>query len=496
MANTLNLIQWLAAGVNTTAGVAVASGVVRFYQPSTLTPQTVYSDSAGSSAITPPLVLSAGGNSTVYTLDPVRMIVKDALDVTTLWDVTLNILRDDLIYVTSAAFNGGTETTLETILDAASTSFGGTAGYWKGKVGTSERNIKDMISDVAINVKDYGAVGDGATDDTTAIQNAVTAADRKRLLFPKGTYQISSAIVLPTFGIIIEGVGPTYGSVIRQTSTTASGFTASTVSPDIRNLSINASTTSTGSGLSVAGATLHGVFIQNWRTAITSTGQTLISDSSLFGLNDASGVGIACSGAGVVQITNTLISVANASAIGINYTGAAGGHLLVSNCSVGTSATGTAIKVDGAGSVVVSGGVLTGTTAALITTNSTGRVRLDCALAGIVTDQRTATPVVFTVASGSVTPNASTTDFVKVICTAAVTITINAPAQISSYGARTLTLMLSNTSGGAVTWTFNAIYKISAAVAPATGNRISVVFLYDPADATWSEISRSAAVPN
>jgi hypothetical protein len=57
-------------------------------------------------------------------------------------------------------------------------------------------------------------------------------------------------------------------------------------------------------------------------------------------------------------------------------------------------------------------------------------------------------------------------------------------------------VVCSNTSGGALTWTWNAAFKISAAVAPATGNRITVTFYYDAADDKWSETTRSAAVPN
>ena len=52
-----------------------------------------------------------------------------------------------------------------------------------------------MISDAAINVKDYGAVGDGVTDDTTAIQNAINASTNTQALYvPAGSYKCTSQI--------------------------------------------------------------------------------------------------------------------------------------------------------------------------------------------------------------------------------------------------------------------------------------------------------------
>lgn len=55
-----------------------------------------------------------------------------------------------------------------------------------------------MVSGAPINVLDYGAIGDGITDDTAAIQLAVTAAyaQEKALYFPSGTYLMSSTITM------------------------------------------------------------------------------------------------------------------------------------------------------------------------------------------------------------------------------------------------------------------------------------------------------------
>jgi len=46
-----------------------------------------------------------------------------------------------------------------------------------------------------VNVKSYGAIGDGTTDDTTAINAAITAAGTDgTVFFPKGTYLVSSTL--------------------------------------------------------------------------------------------------------------------------------------------------------------------------------------------------------------------------------------------------------------------------------------------------------------
>jgi len=55
-----------------------------------------------------------------------------------------------------------------------------------------------MIAGSYVNVLDYGAVGNGTTDDTAAIQAAFTAAGiRSVVYFPPLTYSISSTITIP-----------------------------------------------------------------------------------------------------------------------------------------------------------------------------------------------------------------------------------------------------------------------------------------------------------
>lgn len=66
-----------------------------------------------------------------------------------------------------------------------------------------------------ITPQDYGAVGDGVADDTTAIQNALNAlsANGSTLFFPTGTYKITASLNATATGTTIAGNG--WGSQIQ-----------------------------------------------------------------------------------------------------------------------------------------------------------------------------------------------------------------------------------------------------------------------------------------
>jgi hypothetical protein len=77
-----------------------------------------------------------------------------------------------------------------------------------GNVDLTDRYVQ--LGSMVLNVKDFGALGDGLADDTTEIQAAVNAAvsSRKPLYIPPGTYTISSTITIPAGeGLTVSGAG-------------------------------------------------------------------------------------------------------------------------------------------------------------------------------------------------------------------------------------------------------------------------------------------------
>ena len=62
---------------------------------------------------------------------------------------------------------------------------------------------------VAVNVKTYGATGDGTTDDRAAIQRALDSATNMDLYFPPGTYMVSAPLTKTSGRLRIRGGGST-----------------------------------------------------------------------------------------------------------------------------------------------------------------------------------------------------------------------------------------------------------------------------------------------
>lgn len=81
-----------------------------------------------------------------------------------------------------------------------------------------------MIQGATVSVLDYGAVGDGAADDTAAIIAAVAAANGGIVSFPKGEYRITGTITVTTPGTSFIGEGSESTKITNDSTSNALVF--------------------------------------------------------------------------------------------------------------------------------------------------------------------------------------------------------------------------------------------------------------------------------
>jgi hypothetical protein len=257
-------------------GSPLAGGKVYYYIPNTSTLKSTYQDSAQTILNTNPIVLDAAGRAIVWGSGAYRQVVYDQFG-NLVWDQVTQDANAGLIgnmtdkrYVAGTDFTPGTTTQLAlpsapgtltnmwVFFDAAyqaddQMSVVGTTLTFNSPipVGVQEVNVKigstvavgtpaagsitdnsiasgtklyNRINDI-IDVKDYGAVGNGTTDDTAAFNLAVAAAASKggaTVFVPAGNYLLSSTILLSIPNVSIEGDSP-YSATIRVPSG-ATGF--------------------------------------------------------------------------------------------------------------------------------------------------------------------------------------------------------------------------------------------------------------------------------
>lgn len=128
----------------------------------------------------------------------------------------------------AAGANAGDSITYDQVAGAAGSAL---LGYNQGASGAVARTVQAKLRET-VSVKDFGAVGDGVTDDTAAIQAALTylsyttyqgsivssyAKGGGTLIFPPGTYKVTSTLYIGSNTRII-GYGPT-GSTSSSVTT-------------------------------------------------------------------------------------------------------------------------------------------------------------------------------------------------------------------------------------------------------------------------------------
>jgi len=186
------------------AGAPLVAGTLETYVAGSSTHAATYTDSTGSVANAWPVTLDGNGEAKVFLLPNVvyKLVLKNSLGVVQ-WTIDA--------YSTDAG-------SLSTDLASSATGKGDALIAVLAAGGTA-RTQHDKNADT-VSVKDYGAVGNGISDDTIAIQAAVDALPASTLTsdptrysggggtvyLPAGTYLVSSPVIL-THNVRLVGAG-------------------------------------------------------------------------------------------------------------------------------------------------------------------------------------------------------------------------------------------------------------------------------------------------
>lgn len=264
----MQLIEVLCSGVR-----GAENGAAELYLRGTSTRATYYSDFTGTLHPTTgaDLVLDENGAGVVYVAAPVDVRAKDE-DGTVVREFTITSYAGVMEDI-GQSFTGRDYTTLASgpskpvLVQEIFSRWKDSAGTidWKVLVAGEAKRLQDAIGTVSglfFNVKspEYGALGDGATDDTTAIQSALDDAEDAGggiVFFPPGFFRVTAKLTVAV-GVSIWGCGANATGIgIDHATATLLEYGAGAGSgsyQDIFGVFLFAMQTNTGYAVSVTGA--------------------------------------------------------------------------------------------------------------------------------------------------------------------------------------------------------------------------------------------------
>lgn len=262
--------------------VPIVGGKVYTYITGTTTPKKTYTDSTGGTESANPVILDSRGEASIWLADGLyRIVLKDSSD-STIW--TVDGVSGSSFYAVFGAVND-----LLGVSGSVTGQLASCTGYWvrgdngggqfwwdSASTATHDGGLVIAPTGVAtgrwrrifdgdVNVRWFGAKGDGSTDDTAAFIAAI--ATGYSVFVPEGTYITSGVLTMTSGGQMMYGSGcGTGGSIIKAsagwtvTTTDSSllvmGNRASTTvvsSQCLRNIRLDCNGVSTLSGLEVYG---------------------------------------------------------------------------------------------------------------------------------------------------------------------------------------------------------------------------------------------------
>ena len=168
------------------SGAPLVGGKVYTYAAGTTTPLATYSDKAGTTPNTNPVILDSRGEATIFWGSAgYKVVLKDATDVTVWTQDNLYGSADQgdlLAYETAVAASGGSAL----------------VGFIQSGTGAVARTVQDKGREFK-SILDFFADPTGVADSTAAVQMAITfcATYGYNLYAPGGIYRLSSGISMP-----------------------------------------------------------------------------------------------------------------------------------------------------------------------------------------------------------------------------------------------------------------------------------------------------------
>lgn len=440
--------------------VAAAGGSVRFYQVGTLIQATVYYNDAATTILSQPISIDTAGKPVypVYSISPVRAVFFDPNGAQVLDTERANGERAEITSLVNDSWPESS--TVNAAFSALAASLGSTDGNTSpGFSGAIGRTIKSRLQE-EINVKDFGAIGDGASLNDLAFANAMfyaaTVGRTSVLRVPAGVYLFNSPLSNPsaaTNSVTIKG------DAKNATTLKANGFTTQNFISNLslsfelslQSISISNSSTSTGTAITAQlfpKSFFYDMEITGFRTGISFDGICMLvnvttdsdATSSGFKFKDASTALFCTATAGSGAPIRIPIS-------------AGGSWVNIIACEfIGTTHTGITFDTGNA----VAGGFIagnrTGTNTTLITATAGTRGLPGVRVIGTysqaqkISENAASTDIITNPSAGVLTLNLSGSRYVKSTLAAATAITFNtatAPTHDDIF-----TIVLQNSTGG------------------------------------------------
>jgi hypothetical protein len=194
-------------------GTPLAGGKLYSYVAGTTTPQATYTSVNGATPHANPIILNSAGRVATGEIwltagSNYKFVLLTSANVTLVtWD---NITGINGTGIATAAANvsfTGFKAQSGTVADLADNDGSDWIGFKPAGVNSVARSAQDKMRDF-VSVKDFGAVGDGVTNDTVAIQLALSSG-AKNIEFTPATYLIDGGLTLTAANTTLICTGAT-----------------------------------------------------------------------------------------------------------------------------------------------------------------------------------------------------------------------------------------------------------------------------------------------